>query len=389
MCPQADYEARMLLNLKIFFNKLGYETFTHKSIAFMNGKTKVDLYAKRAEEALIVELSSDGRIERQLALLGYLRKKIKMTLYLALPKGVQLTDFQRTRILENQIIVIWVGHDWVDITIEKERIGDHVYPLSGIRKRSFTYFEGKSQLENVLNFERSSKEFKDQGEREAKFVAKIAFLKQAKIPEGFLTKIKYNSIAYSIELNKFASDYQNLESEQQEYELILENLKQLWAGKFQKAESAKAFEDFKIFEPILKNLQGYRDHFIHPFQVLLLGSLIIDKNYDMFQDLIKKKLPNSKYNSLDFSWLMASTFHDFCYPIEYFGNFTTDFFQKFLNSKEVKPQINLNKFLLEGSTLKYIDQLVALYGFFSSKDAITWIYDEKCALNNKFRSILL
>ncbi len=376
-----------------FFQKIGFRCFANVNLGKYS--ITVDLLCKKEKESLIVEIGRNGYVEKPLRKLQYIHKIrhfAKVPLYLALPKNVELSGMHKTAITANGILVIWVGPKRADVTLER---------LASLEKKN--YIVTDAQISNSLsnlkadNKQANPEEIKSTlteltrlSQKDASDFSRVSFQNRAKIPFELLNRITYSNMTYSKELNNFARQYQLLESEEQESSLILENLRDLWAGKFEKSESAKAFENFKIFEPVLLNIEGYRDHFIHPFQVLLLGSLVIDQNYRLFENLVRKKMPEIKSNTVDFSWLLAATFHDFCYPIELFRKFTNDLFEKFLNSKQVKPEINLNNFLLEEGTLNYVDQLASLFDFYSTQDGCPqWVFNSECKLSDSLRNILL
>lgn len=55
--------------------------------------------------------------------------------------------------------------------------------------------------------------------------------------------------------------------------------------------------------------KAIREQFIHPFQVFLLGSIIIDKYYESFLEWFYPD-PNTADGSLEESWIFTSLFHD-------------------------------------------------------------------------------
>ena len=86
----------------------------------------------------------------------------------------------------------------------------------------------------------------------------------------------------------------------------------------------------KISEPPLHNIftkanqqKPYRDHYLHQFQVFLLGVYIIDKLRDRFPSNIEKQ------------WLISSSFHDMAYPIQLYDNWAKDFFNESLGIPEI------------------------------------------------------
>lgn len=198
-----------------------------------------------------------------------------------------------------------------------------------------------------------------------------------------LTNIDYANI-----LKKFYKEHEKITNYDEENKLIIKYLIQLWSGKYGKEDSGKSFELYEKFETILKYIEGYRDHFVHQFQVFLIGAIIIDKNYSDFVDIYRNSFQNMKEDSLDFSWLLCSTFHDFCYPIQLYDQFNVKFFKEFLNITSNIIEINYEKILLEKNYLKYIDQLVSLYDSIIICES-NWVYDQECRINNFMRSLFL
>jgi hypothetical protein len=64
----------------------------------------------------------------------------------------------------------------------------------------------------------------------------------------------------------------------------------------------------------------YRDHYLHQFQVFLLGLPIIDTYFDYFK----------KYDNPELIWLIASSAHDIGYPVQLYDSYSETFFKKFL-----------------------------------------------------------
>lgn len=85
------------------------------------------------------------------------------------------------------------------------------------------------------------------------------------------------------------------------------------------------------FEPVLLLNPYYRDHFIHTFQVFLLGTLVIDGMYDLPSVDRFTRACGSPFEDV---WLLASTYHDFNYPMQDFGSWIRDFLTKSLHIHE-------------------------------------------------------
>lgn len=210
-----------------------------------------------------------------------------------------------------------------------------------------------------------------------------------RIARELLEKIeRLENVTYSDLLRDFKKKYEAVENSNDEHRVVLDTLEKLWSGKYGKPTGAKAFDNFDKFEPILKEIPRYRDHIIHPFQVFLMGTVIIDSNYSLFSRLHKRKFQNSQDDSVDFSWLLCSTFHDMCYPIQMYETFNKNFFQNFLQTEMSPVVFQTEKLLLEDDNLKYLDQLVSLYGHYK-QEKNTWTFDSMCQINNKLRADMI
>jgi hypothetical protein len=212
-----------------------------------------------------------------------------------------------------------------------------------------------------------------------------------KVSSELLDQIgQLNRIGYAQELSTFEKKYRNADSDN-EYQIILETLKSLWK-KYEKERGAMALKAYKDFEPLLKDIPGYRDHMVHPFQVFLMGSIIIDKFYDKFQTAYKARLQNSEYGDMDFAWMLCSTFHDFCYPIQMYELVNQQLFKKFLQVEEtyMLPRLQTERILLQKGQLKFLDQLTSLFcHFLNGQNNQTWTFDSECKIDDAFRSMLL
>lgn len=59
----------------------------------------------------------------------------------------------------------------------------------------------------------------------------------------------------------------------------------------------------------------YREHFVHPFQIFLMGMLAIDRHYELYRGWFSDELCKSARTSIESAWLLASIFHDHLKPI--------------------------------------------------------------------------
>jgi hypothetical protein len=206
-----------------------------------------------------------------------------------------------------------------------------------------------------------------------------------RISAELIDKLKdLSHLGYSSLLIDFGKEYKNINNQNEENILILKTLGKLW-DKYGQIQGAKAFTQFEKLEPVLKDTPRYRDHMVHPFQVFLMGSLIINANYDFFTSTHKKFFKDSFDDSLEYAWLMCSTFHDICYPIQKYDEINKKLFRDFLESDSPPVIFQAEKLLLQKDNLKYVDQLVALYSHFLSKGT-TWKFDSICCIDDTLRS---
>ncbi len=212
-----------------------------------------------------------------------------------------------------------------------------------------------------------------------------------RISRELLDKISdMHSVGFADLLREFRQEYDNAENSKEEDRIVLKTLEKLWAGKYGKTSGAKAFDSFAKFEPILKATPRYRDHLIHPFQVFLMGSLVIDAHYEELRRIYRRRIQNARSDSLEFSWLLCSTFHDICYPIQMYETFNKSFFEDFLQS-DSPVVFQTEKLVLDDNNLKYIDQLVALHAYLghNNPQRYMWEYDSACKIDASIRSAMM
>lgn len=146
-------------------------------------------------------------------------------------------------------------------------------------------------------------------------------------PEGFislnlidkLSELKH--IKQKNELKKLSQEYRR--EKRDDYDIALGITKTLWEDYL----GASYPEVQKEFEPILIQASEYRDHFVHQFQVYLLGALIIDA---LFNEKALRQFGETNKSDIEDAWLAAATFHDFNYTIERYEDWTRKFLKETL-----------------------------------------------------------
>ena len=124
----------------------------------------------------------------------------------------------------------------------------------------------------------------------------------------------WKRISYTKEIKEFKKNCNGTTKDL--YTLVIETLHRLWVKRYGKEDAFRRFEIYKEFEKVLFKDPRYRDHFIHQFQVFLSGLPIFEKYYDSIHDTYKEVLGNKI--KIDFSWLLAATFHDIGYLVQQF-----------------------------------------------------------------------
>lgn len=121
-----------------------------------------------------------------------------------------------------------------------------------------------------------------------------------------------SNVAHREELQRFANEYKytdfrDLDEECNQVHASIQKLHQQF---FPTSLSDVIERGLKANRAACLMEKDYREHFIHPFQLFLLGSVIIDKFYDKFQQWYDKGLCTSDETCLEASWLLATIFHD-------------------------------------------------------------------------------
>jgi DNA-binding transcriptional regulator YiaG len=114
-------------------------------------------------------------------------------------------------------------------------------------------------------------------------------------------------------------------------------LEELWVFQARKGETFKLFQNFESFEKILfQSNPDYRGHYVHQFDVFLLGYYILNRILETDTEISKKFKPSAERNP-NLTWMLASTFHDIGYPIEKIDEWFSSFLNTFLRVKTAYP----------------------------------------------------
>lgn len=121
---------------------------------------------------------------------------------------------------------------------------------------------------------------------------------------------------------------------------VTQSLKELWVLKAGKESTYKIFEDFESFEKVLFQSPDYRGHYVHQFDVFLLGYYVLNRILAL-DGVASNNALSAEFrrysNSPNFTWMLAATFHDMGYPIEQIDRWFSTFLKMFLKVDTTYP----------------------------------------------------
>jgi len=149
-------------------------------------------------------------------------------------------------------------------------------------------------------------------------------------------------ITFLKELQEFSDSYRH--AEVSDYDIASDYVNRLWKKhlnlNYPPAKIQERFEEIFLTNP------RYREHFVHQFQVFLLGSLIIDKLYSskkaVFDDFLKRN-----GDPLEKAWLATSTYHDYNFSTQKYNEWLGKYLEEILQlsptgkSKKALSKLNL------------------------------------------------
>jgi len=163
---------------------------------------------------------------------------------------------------------------------------------------------------------------------------------------------------------------QHLVQKDNDYDFVSDVFANLW----DECALQMNYSDFlKTSEMPLYNIfttagQGkpYRDHYLHQFQVFLLGLYIIDKLRAKFGPHIEKR------------WLISSSFHDMAYPIQLYDKWAKVFFEKSLGVPEIGVT-DMKSHFVDKTLLSCMGDIINLLcnSHFARKLEGNWLAKEK------------
>ena len=124
-------------------------------------------------------------------------------------------------------------------------------------------------------------------------------------------------LSYSRNLAHFAERYehQTFESWSHEHEFVHAFISEEMSTLLNTAQ-LEGLDVLSILDDVSETIASKRPHFLHSFQTFLLGSLILDNNYERLNRAYRSCFVSSINVTIDIPWFFASLFHDVAFPFE-------------------------------------------------------------------------
>ena len=149
--------------------------------------------------------------------------------------------------------------------------------------------------------------------------AKQRFRMHKRIPSALTESLNnVKNLVYHKELRIFAETYENqtFDSWDKEHDFVHKFLFEHLATKFSTNKLLEQLNVLSLFDKISDVVAGKRPHFLHSFQTFLLGSVILDSNYELFSRIYSNCFNPQIDARIDIPWLLASLLHDVACPFE-------------------------------------------------------------------------
>jgi hypothetical protein len=137
-----------------------------------------------------------------------------------------------------------------------------------------------------------------------------------------------DKICYADRLKELVTNH--LQEKGDDFEFVNTAFSELWKEYFPKIDYSQFLKkaELPLYNIFTTRERPYRDHYLHQFQVFILGSCIIDK-------LMSKHSGINKCPNIDKQWLITSSFHDVAYPLQLYDKWSKDFFEESLGIPDI------------------------------------------------------
>jgi len=123
----------------------------------------------------------------------------------------------------------------------------------------------------------------------------------------------------------------------------------------------KYIDDFRRKEGALQSISNYRDHFIHPFHVFILGFYILNKTRKSNLEIFKFIKSGGNEEEINLKvWFITAIYHDVGYPADKLEILVKDFFTESVG-RPMTSQFDWSSVLLAGENIHHINALADLF----------------------------
>jgi len=170
----------------------------------------------------------------------------------------------------------------------------------------------------------------------------------------FVFKSKKN-VSYGEKLRDLVNKH--LTRKGDDYKFSRECFDSLWKSNFPGMDYPRTLEHFEAF--LQQFFPTYREHFVHQFQVFLLGVIILDHLLQNSTKLFEGTEVDVKKDNLVKGWLLASSIHDFTYPLQEYDEWSSEFFKQQLRIDEALSFLELKGIYVEKTFLTRVEHLLS------------------------------
>ena len=200
----------------------------------------------------------------------------------------------------------------------------------------------ESQLKQVLDY---LVFYPDPRYRRRAIIARI----KLRISLFLINKLQeIKNLKFCKELQKLSSNYR-IET-RSDYKIACDAVQGLWNEylglKYPNPEIQEKFEEIFFKE------YTYREHFVHQFQVFLLGSIIIDMLYNSDSKNILEKFQEDYGFPFEIAWLAASTYHDYNYSTQKYQSWVLQYLIEVMQMDKEDVTKELSKLNLDFAAVR-------------------------------------
>ncbi len=187
------------------------------------------------------------------------------------------------------------------------------------------------------------------------------------------------NVAYREHLKSFSDNY--IYENKNDHDIAFKIINTLW-----KERLGLEYPDIhKDFEVVLLLDPHYRDHFLHQFQVFILGILIIDALYD---ETWIKDFEEKHGSKIEDAWLACSTYHDYNYPIQKWDDWMKNFLGKNFHVNDTSKKHHLGRKDIEKDIMRLnLGEIIIRDEFFSKMQRLSTGID--CECNDNFQRFVI